>query len=308
LAHTNTQKSLSSFIKMGIRRLILVEWINRPLIWFLKHFSPAKNFRARIPVTNQHAKFLLPNNDYIKLFNTERCDVARELFWHNSQLQTPSDKLSLDIALTLAKDSDLYLDIGAYTGLYAMAMSKLYPNLTSYAYEIVPENYAVLVSNIMKNNLISTVRPQICGIASEPGTMKIPYSVNEGVMASSVALDWDFKDGVTIPLDKIDNLHNGFNGTMSIKIDVEGFEADVLLGAKDTIEKVKPDIICEILTRANSMDAITKQLRPLGYNFYHVTTNGLKGSETIIPTKHERDWLFTTRSEKDLRALNIAFA
>ena len=307
MANHNRQKNLFSYIKTGLRSLLLIKWINRPLIWFLKQTPLAKNFRARIPVRDQHAKFRLPNNDHINLFNAERCDVARELFWHNSQLQSPSDKLSLDIALTLAKGADIYLDVGAYTGLYAMAMSKLYPNLVSYAYEIVPENYAVLVSNIMRNNLIETVHPRICGIASEPGNMKIPYSVNDGVMASSVALDWDFTDGVNIPLDTIDNLHSDFKGKMAIKIDVEGFEADVLAGAKETIANFKPDIVCEVLTRATSMEAIQKQLGPLRYNFFHITNNGLKHSDTIKPKKHERDWLFTTRSEQELKALNIAF-
>jgi hypothetical protein len=48
-----------------------------------------------------------------------------------------------------------------------------------------------------------------------------------------------------------------------IKIDVEGFETDVLLGAAQTIERCKPVILIEVFE--NSREKVNKLMEQYGY-------------------------------------------
>jgi protein O-GlcNAc transferase len=50
-----------------------------------------------------------------------------------------------------------------------------------------------------------------------------------------------------------------------MKIDVEGFEEQVLVGALKTIKKTKPIIYAEAWNK-ESLDKILKILKPLGYS------------------------------------------
>ena len=63
-----------------------------------------------------------------------------------------------------------------------------------------------------------------------------------------------------IPLDQL-NLNPGI-----IKIDVEGFEHEVVSGLKSTIEKHQPIFLIEY--NPNSYTKIKEQLSPLGYEAY----------------------------------------
>jgi len=50
-----------------------------------------------------------------------------------------------------------------------------------------------------------------------------------------------------------------------MKIDVEGFEAKVIRGAKNTISKYKPIIMIEIFEESSNFDEIYLFLSRLGY-------------------------------------------
>lgn len=63
-----------------------------------------------------------------------------------------------------------------------------------------------------------------------------------------------------------------------IKIDVEGFEKEVLLGAKETLAAARPTMMVEIhgLTSDSKMQTtlhIMRQLDPLRYRFQHLETD-----------------------------------
>ena len=58
-----------------------------------------------------------------------------------------------------------------------------------------------------------------------------------------------------------------------IKIDVEGAEADVLDGARHTLEEHCPELVVEVLTDRAVREQIWGLLEPLGYRFYVTTTS-----------------------------------
>jgi FkbM family methyltransferase len=240
------------------------------------------------------------------MLRADRCDIARELFWGNGHLHSPCDRLSLDLAAGLSADSDLFLDIGAYTGLFALAVARQNGHIRCGAFEIVPENFQLMWQNTIANNLVTRVMPKLLGIGACNGSVKVPSSLGCGTLASSVALDSEAPDGVTIPVAVLDDLYAEFNGKMVIKIDVEGFEWQVFHGGQELLRRVRPDIVSEILRKAPKVPEMQDFLHSVGYRIFHITSSGLVLSKNILPVKNERDWLFTIRTSEELKALGYS--
>jgi FkbM family methyltransferase len=60
-----------------------------------------------------------------------------------------------------------------------------------------------------------------------------------------------------------------------VKIDVEGYELHVLRGAKDVVERAKPDLVVEVSPGREIREGIWELLVPLDYRAYAVTQAGL---------------------------------
>lgn len=294
-----TQRSRAKLLLLS---LLSVPTINSVVVGILKRL-PDAGFRTRIPVMGEEGHFSTGATGSIVLTGTDRCHLARELYWGDGFLQNSADRLSLDLAMTLSSDADLFLDIGAYTGLFALAVARRNPQIIAHAYEIVPENFQLLWQNIIQNDLVERVAPHLLGIGECKGTLTVPASLGPGVLASSVALDSTTDDGITIPVDSLDHLFATFSGRMVFKIDVEGFEWAVFAGGRELIRRTKPDIICEVLRRAKHIPQLHEFLQSEGYNMYRISDGRLLRQKSIVPVKSERDWLFSTRTSGNLRAL-----
>jgi FkbM family methyltransferase len=266
---------------------------------------PWLKWRHRLPVVGAEGLLYLVPFGSVRLFHPDRCGVARELFWHDGILASPQDRHALAGALAFARKARTFLDVGAYTGLFALAAARVNPTLKGFAYEIVGENYLILIENILRNDLVGRVEPRLTGVAAAAGQMTLPFSMNVGALASSVALDWSNDQGIRVPLETLDDLHLDARGPVAMKIDVEGFEMEVFDGGRRFLERHRPDMVCEVLRRAKRVGEMRDLLGGLGYRFLHITAHGFAPRQEIVADKHQRDWLFTTRDDDELRSLGI---
>lgn len=266
--------------------------INKPLVGLLR-FATGAAWRSRLPVVRGVGRITLPCGASIDMLNPARCNVAREIFWHEGQLPNAADRSALELAIALSKDATDFLDIGSYTGLFALAVARCNSEVRCHAFEIVPDNFLLLWQNIIHNDLVTRINVRLEGAGETAGVIRLPVSLEAGVLPSSVALDSDSPEGIEVPVNSVDRMIDTRTGRVVIKIDVEGFEWNVLSGARDLIEATRPDMICEFLTRAPDIPALVDYLVPLGYGFYRITGAGLVRSDMIIPVKTERDWLLT---------------
>jgi len=280
-------------------------WINALVVGAVRATTsaPTAPWRERLPVMRGTGTLALPDGQVIDMLNPARCNVAREIWWHDGKMAHEADRAALELAISLARDADIFLDIGSYTGLFALSVVRCNPAIRSVAFEIVPDNFLLLWQNVIHNDMVGRVAVMFTGAAGEPGTIRVPVALEAGVLPSSVALDSATPDGIEIPVDSIDRMIGTREDKVVIKIDVEGFEWSVLTGARGLIESTRPDIICEFLTRAPDIQAIIDYLAPLGYAFYRITGAGLVHSDAIVPVKTERDWLMTTRQSAELKAM-----
>lgn len=157
-------------------------------------------------------------------------------------------KLEAALRLVPERRRRLALDIGAHVGLWSMHLAKQFTRLI--AYEPVPMLRALWLRNVPARNA------ELVGSAlgNETGsvTMQIPVETT-GNAHVAIAGRHPGTRGVAhpervdlvenVPMHRLDSL--GLVGVDFIKIDVEGFEKQVLLGGEKTIRRDKPVIVVE---------------------------------------------------------------
>lgn len=147
-----------------------------------------------------------------------------------------------EILRTLSNHSHpIIFDIGAWYGDSILYFSRKY-NAEVFAFEPLPEAFSVAAENVMLNGLTETVHLQ--NIAISDG-----YSIQgstSGNMLSSAAIN---DETTPFASQRLDDLSAKVKHCELLKIDVEGFELNVLAGAREFIKKFNPCIIVEVHSR-----------------------------------------------------------
>jgi FkbM family methyltransferase len=143
------------------------------------------------------------------------------------------------------------IDVGAFIGLHSLYIAK---NCfcTVVSIEAQPYVFGILAKNIRSNSLTNTIKSIHAAASSSNGQqlIAVPYDYDEwknpgglGIVGSDFTSDQLVP--ITIPTITLDSLQ--LTDVSLIKIDVEGHEKEVLLGAESLIRKQKPVLIVEIM-------------------------------------------------------------
>jgi len=138
-------------------------------------------------------------------------------------------------------NNTIFVDIGAHVGKYTIPLANLCKKVI--AIEADPTNAEYLIKNVELNK-ISNVKIFNCACYSSNGY--VYFDTNKSSNVKKI-VDYGKSKVRAMTLDDIFNSIelDKQNINIVIKIDVEGAEYDVLLGARNIIEKYKPTIICE---------------------------------------------------------------
>ena len=132
----------------------------------------------------------------------------------------------MSFVLHLLRPGDLFVDVGANIGAYTvLAAGAVGANVT--AFEPNPTIYPTLEKNVRLNALSERVNTVNAALGRASGNLK--FTVDLGT-ESSVAVAGDASNIISVPVLSLDEQLAGQTPFM-IKIDVEGFEAEVLAGA-----------------------------------------------------------------------------
>lgn len=142
------------------------------------------------------------------------------------------------------RSGGVILDVGGNIGLTSIAMAAASPESRIIAFEPSPENAAYFRANTAHNGRIELVQS---GVASEKGILSFvigPDGANVHVATASYQY-YDHPDfrPVSIPVMTLDDFfeEKHFRAPVTlIKIDVEGFEPNVLAGAAELIAREQP--------------------------------------------------------------------
>jgi len=127
--------------------------------------------------------------------------------------------------LHFLRPGDLFADVGANIGSYSVLASG-HAGSETICMEPVPDTYRVLKQNIANNQISNRVTALNIGIGSETGSLKF---TNLWGPRNRVAGEHD-KNTIDVAVDRLDHVLKDRTPCL-IKIDVEGFEGEVMKGA-----------------------------------------------------------------------------
>lgn len=271
--------------------------VNAPARLIARHLAPAR--RMRLPLALDEVAYRQACAAPVRMLDPGIDQVARDIYWGGGRPQNDADARTLRMVERLCRDGGTFLDIGSYSALFAMAAARSSDAIRAVAFDIVPENFLLCWRNVIANDLVQRVEPRLLGIGASSGQMRMPATLGLASLASSMSIGSDFSNGVAVPIATLDSQCAQIDGRLVIKIDVEGFEGDVFRGGRETLERLRPDLVCELLPDAQDHDDIQAMLSPLGYRFFLSTDAGLREETRVVPSREGRDWVFSCRSDID---------
>ena len=158
-------------------------------------------------------------------------------------------------------NSEILIDIGANIGFYSILSSHRFEQI--YSFEPNERNFKILKKNINKNKLKNI---QISNIGlGEKEEVLIGRSNTKGKLyqTSGFAINKDYKKGESVIVKKGDDVLKLKNKTLTIKIDVEGFEFFVLKGLKNNL--INNSCVLQIEIWEKNNDEVHRFLNSLGY-------------------------------------------
>ncbi|WP_267414714.1 MULTISPECIES: FkbM family methyltransferase [unclassified Sphingomonas] len=281
-------------IKPLVSRFILLKPINVVLLAFARRFLPI-TISSRLPLNRNYVEYRSSSGNTVRLCRPNRDIVARDIYWGGGRPTSAADALVLDIFDRLCREAQTFVDIGTYAGLFALVAARANEHIAVVAYDIVPENYLLALSNVLANDMVGRIDCHLLGMGAEPGTICVPPVLGLSSNALSVSLGSRFGHGIGIPITTLDQQAKNWKAPVLMKIDVEGFELEVLTGGSTLLAEHRPDIICEILPGNDEEIArLQDVLRRYDYHFFRPIRENLVEFDQITPTLAARDWLFTT--------------
>lgn len=140
------------------------------------------------------------------------------------------------------KSDDVIMDIGANIGHVSLLLSDLVPFGKMYLFEPHPETYAILKDNISLNTGVN-VRLYNCALADFEG--EIGFTDFKGNASALNRIELNKVSTLNVKCHRLDNIieNEGIKKVDIIKIDVEGFELQVLKGFSKYLKIYQPRII-----------------------------------------------------------------
>lgn len=153
----------------------------------------------------------------------------------------PFEPESLTVWGDICASGGRILDIGAYTGLYAIAAARLGCRTT--AFEPLPKNRARFRENAALNNVSAKVNAEV--VSDQVGETEITINPNVAGLTSGASLIR--RNGIRMKVNSVTVDSLGLKKLTAMKIDVERAEPLVLRGAQETLQRCRPALLVEVL-------------------------------------------------------------
>jgi len=187
------------------------------------------------------------------------------------------------------RPSSINFDVGANVGAFTLAIAKACSTADVYSFEPAPTTFERLRRNVEANHA-ANVHLRRTAMGSQLG--RALFQVDPGSPATNRFKTPDAPSHQCLEVDvqTIDaTLHQAEDRHLGLlKIDVEGFECDVLVGATDSIRKNRwAAVLIEICPSnlyriGRSITDLVAVCTSLGCSLFELTVDGQKGRELTV--------------------------
>lgn len=209
-------------------------------------------------------------------------------WYHYYQLEDPV----LTMLASLVPAGGVVFDIGANVGLYALSLTELAKPAHVYAIEAHPRTFARLEEHIELNRM-SNITAVARALGDRAGHIRLhEHDAGDSGMTSVLSRPGVEGEGVEVAMSTLDDLTTelGISRLDVIKLDVEGFEPEVILGGRKVLERYRPALAIELTPkwsagRQASLEEAGDVLRSLGYKMFAMRSNGRGASLVPMPDR-----------------------
>ena len=300
---------LKSSIRMSfVRRAFYHRSMNRVARTLVHPFKSLVPKAFRFPVSGT-LTIAVPGHSPLQLSINPTCYLGKVLYWDGIEGFEPGVHR---VFKHLVQQAETFLDIGSNIGFYASMAAKYSPQTVVHAFEPLPAAFAYLQTNLKLNSALNAQAHQ-SALSDASGETTFFFALNpkfyfiEDQLTSTGSLDESQANrtselrNIDVHLASLDDFvatHN-LQSIDLIKMDTEATEHLVLDGARASINRFRPFIICEVLPGKVEME-IQQRIDSLEYAAYRIRPTGIELVSTISHSDAvDNDYLFCPVEKRD---------
>lgn len=188
------------------------------------------------------------------------------------------------------KNGAFIFDVGAHIGIFSLFAHFLAPNGKIIAFEPSSTMFSLLKRNIVENNLSNHIYPVYQAIGNKKATVDL-LVLKASLGGSDMVVDSEFRreKEKELSFDRTEHVEmttiddwvkrEKIDRVDFLKVDTEGYEKQVIYGAKRTIREFTPTIACAAYHFKNDKVEIPKLLLKINPNYKFKL---IKGAEEVL--------------------------
>lgn len=199
-------------------------------------------------------KLMVPDDDYVGRSIKYFGDLDRKVTW---------------VIRQVLRRGDTALDIGANLGLVSFKMLETVGK-SGRVFAFEPQSRMVsFIERSIAENGVENLHLQQQGLASAPGVLKLSIPEGNAGAASFATSNAERVEEVAVTTLDAFTAEHEIDTVRLIKIDVEGFEAEVFAGGETFLKSVRPDVIIFEENRVSEeVPASISTIQSFGYEVY----------------------------------------
>jgi FkbM family methyltransferase len=142
-----------------------------------------------------------------------------------------SDFAECSLLLHLLRENQLFVDVGANVGVFTVLAAGVV-GAQVICVEPIPRTFQRLSANLRVNDIVDKVVSHNIGLGRQEGVLR--FTVEQDAMNHVVKDDTWTGPSIEVQVSTLDSILKGRTPTL-IKLDVEGWEGEVLAGASSTL-------------------------------------------------------------------------
>jgi len=233
----------------GLPLFLYSTFIEYPICNILRnaHFIILKRGKKAVVRTVQGSKMLL---------DLEKKGIYKEMFQFGIR-----ERGSTKMMQSILNKSQVVVDLGANIGYYVLIEAQVVSKV--YAIEPIAENYDAMVNNV-KLNKYDNVETFKMAIGDEVKTIRMYLSDKPNLHTIK---NIEGAETIDVPMETLDYFLKGKENPDIVRMDVEGYESEIIKGMTETLRNMKKGswLFIEIHDTCNDVEGMLKTIKDAGF-------------------------------------------